>query len=83
MEYTEDVLEHRFTVAGGSGVRSDGHYYWRSDAADYVEKYGIEVPPDAISWMRSNNWVAPVLSVGEILEVDRALAAILTVRRSE
>lgn len=36
MSYTEDVLHGRFGVDGGSGVLTDGRYFWRRDAAEYV-----------------------------------------------
>ncbi len=60
MEYTDDVLEQRFGVSGGSAVLSDGRYYWRLDAADYVETYGLAVPEDALDHMRLRGWKPPV-----------------------
>ena len=46
MEYTRDQIGDQFGVSGGSAIMSDGVYYWRLDAADYVETYGIALPPD-------------------------------------
>lgn len=60
MEYTRDVLEGRFAVAGGSGVKCDGVYYWRSDAADYVEAYGIGFDPDFLRHVQAKQWRPPV-----------------------
>jgi hypothetical protein len=34
-----EAVGGRFDVAGGSGILTDGTYYWRTDTADYVEHY--------------------------------------------
>jgi hypothetical protein len=77
MEYTKDVIADEFVVAGGSGINSDGRYYWRADAAEYVEHYGIEIPKTAIALMRARNWNAPMLSPEKVVEVDRLIWATL------
>jgi hypothetical protein len=77
MEYTTDILEGAFGVSGGSAIMSDGAYYWRRDAADYVRHYGIDVGAEARSHMSSNHWVPPKLSQEEILEIDRYLYELL------
>src|ERR1700690_4267809 len=40
MEYPRDVIDNAFGVSGGSAIQTDGMYYWRFDASDYVERYG-------------------------------------------
>ena len=46
MEQTDDVIDGRFTVAGGSAILTDGAYFWRLDTADYVEAYGVRLPEE-------------------------------------
>ncbi|MEV6242410.1 hypothetical protein [Lentzea sp. NPDC051838] len=77
MEYTEDVLEGRFGVSGGSGVMTDGTYYWRCDAAEYVETYGIHLDQAIIDHMEQTGWRAPQLSPAEVLEIDDVLTRAL------
>ena len=71
MEYTRDVVGDAFGVSGGSAVLSDGRFYWRADAAEYVETYGIAIPVEAIDHMRSRQWIPPIIAEGsdEYLEI--------------
>lgn len=80
MEYTEDVLDGRFGVAGGSGVMTDGSYYWRCDAADYVETYGIGLEQSILDHMERAQWSAPPVSQAEALDVDDYLVRALRAR---
>lgn len=80
MEYTTDLLEGRFGVSGGSGVLSDGVYYWRRDAVEYVTEYGIALPPPALEHMRSQNWTPPTLDDQSLMEIDRYLFTELSAR---
>jgi hypothetical protein len=73
MSYTRDVLEDRFGVAGGSAIRSDGVYYWRNDAAEYIENYGIGLPTVVVEHMRSSNWTPRRLDEEEERLVDAFL----------
>ncbi|MEZ3183124.1 hypothetical protein KYY02_32030 [Streptomyces pimonensis] len=43
MGHTEDVVDQKFPVVGGSTLHSDGIYYWRRDTAEYVETYGTHL----------------------------------------
>ncbi|GAA1576687.1 hypothetical protein GCM10009804_36640 [Kribbella hippodromi] len=52
MEYTTDLIGGRFGVSGGSAIASDGVYYWRLDAAEYVREYGIVVPDALFGTLR-------------------------------
>ena len=69
MESTQDQLESRFRVPGGSAVNSDGMYYWRLDTADYVERYGIELPADFIERARAVKWTPPTIDDVRFLEI--------------
>lgn len=73
MEHTTDVLEGRFGVAGGSAVATDGRFYWRYEAADYVAHYGIGIDLSALKHMRSRDWQAPALSSAATLAIDSYL----------
>ena len=73
MSYTEDVLEGRFGVDGGSGVLTDGRYYWRRDAAEYVLEYGVAVDEGAVAYMRDNDWTVPDLSPERVAAIDSFL----------
>jgi hypothetical protein len=66
MEYTSDVLsEDSFHIAGGSSLTTDGKYYWRPDAAEYVELYGVAIDPGALAHMEEQNWTPRTLSTEE------------------
>jgi hypothetical protein len=78
MEYTPDVLENSFGVSGGSGVLSDGTYYWRRDAAEYVQNYDIDVGSTAVEHMREQSWVAPSVTRDTIKGIDEYLTLILS-----
>ncbi|MGI8666839.1 MAG: hypothetical protein ACR2N4_12525 [Jatrophihabitans sp.] len=69
-EYTSDVLEYRFGVRGGSSVLTDGVYYWRRDAPDYIRTYGIGLDAAAISHMRQRNWIAPELTADTARSIE-------------
>lgn len=62
-----------FVVPGGLGIRSDGVHYWRTDAADYVEHYGVSLPEDFLRYGRSLGWLPREMSPEEVLAVDRYL----------
>ncbi|WP_330452698.1 MULTISPECIES: hypothetical protein [unclassified Streptomyces] len=70
MEYTTDILQGRFGTSGGSGILTDGTYYWRGDAADYVETYGVS-PGDAfVRHVDGRNGEPPSLTQDDIMDVD-------------
>src|SRR5262245_21812014 len=71
MEQTEDLLADGFTVAGGSGIRTDGVWFWRNDAADYVERYRVALPAEFLRHARERQWSPPILSEAEVLDADR------------
>jgi hypothetical protein len=77
MEYTEDVLGKRFGVSGGSGVLTDGTYYWRGDAADYVETYGIGLDDEFVLHMMENDWSVPEVPEEVLVAYDEYLYTLL------
>ena len=83
MEYTRDVIGDRFGVPGGSSIHSDGTYYWRSDAVEYIKEYGIPVPEDAIRLFKSRDWQPPELSPAESKAVYSQLMAMFTSKAGE
>jgi hypothetical protein len=74
MEQTNDIIDNSFSVPGGSGIRSDGTYYWRQDAANYVERYGPALPDEFLRHCEACNWQARELTSDETIAVDAVLA---------
>jgi hypothetical protein len=70
MEHTIDIVDSRFQRPGGSGIFTDGEFYWRGDAPDYVEVYGVSPGQNFIDHVRERNGEPPTLTQDEILEID-------------
>lgn len=70
MEHTTDIVEAQFGTPGGSGIFTDGDFYWRGDAAQYVEVYGVSPGRDFIQHVHERNGEPPVLSQDEIADID-------------
>lgn len=70
MEYSRDVLDGAFGVSGGSAIHTDGLYYWRRDAADYVGRYGVGLPREFLERGDKLSWLPPSISKEEILDID-------------
>ena len=77
MEHTTDVISGSFDVSGGSAVLTDGTYYWRCDASEYVATYGIEIGQEALEHMRQRGWNAPTVGDRVLAEIDAYLYALL------
>ncbi|MGW1878798.1 hypothetical protein [Streptomyces sp. NPDC001975] len=73
MGFSEDVLGNKFSRSGGTAIMSDGRFFWRLDAADYIEHYGIGLPEEFLSHGAARQWVPPVLTREEVAAVDRYL----------
>ncbi|POX62774.1 hypothetical protein C3492_13840 [Streptomyces sp. Ru62] len=73
MGFSEDILGNKFSRSGGTALMSDGRFFWRLDAADYVEHYGIGLPEEFIAYGTERRWIAPALSRDEVVEVDDRL----------
>jgi hypothetical protein len=74
MAFSEDVLGNRFTCSGGPALMSDGAFFWRLDAADYVEHYGVALPEEFLAHGTARRWTtARPLTREEIIEVDDRL----------
>ncbi len=70
MGYSEDVLGDEFLVTGGTAILSDGVFFWRRDAAEYVETYGTGLPEDFLLRGRKEGWQVPILSRDELIDID-------------
>jgi hypothetical protein len=77
MEYTRDLIGDRFGVPGGSGIASDGVFYWRLDAVEYIREYDIAVPAEAITHFEARQWRPPAFSRSDYLEIYRQLEQLL------
>ena len=73
MEHTWDVIDGCFETPGGSGILTDGEYYWRRDSADYVEHHGVGLARDFIEHVQELQWSPPAVAPDRVLEVDRYL----------
>jgi hypothetical protein len=73
MGVPEDILGNKFSRSGGTAIMSDGRFFRRLDAADYVEHYGIALPEEFIAHGTARQWIAPTLSRDEVIEVDDRL----------
>lgn len=76
MEYTTDIVDGKFGTSGGSGILTDGEYYWRGDAADYVEVYGVSPGEAFIRHVHERGGEPPSLSQDTILEIDDYLVSL-------
>lgn len=76
MGVSEDILGGRFIAIGGPGVQTDGTYFWRTDVAEYVRWYGIDIGEEAVEHMRRLDWRTPELSEDEYLAIGSYLHGI-------
>lgn len=76
MGYSSDEIGGRFQVAGGTAIASDGTYFWRLDALDYIREYGIPVPDEAIAHFEAMAWTPPSFEKPEFMRIYRALEAL-------
>lgn len=74
MEQTDDVLGSRFSVAGGSGIQTDGRFFCRVDAADYVEHHDLALPAEFTDIGRSIDWRASGLTRDQLHRADVAIS---------
>jgi hypothetical protein len=70
MEHTRDLLEGRFETPGGSAILTDGKFFWRLDAADYLEHYRVALPSEFVAWGESLGWEPVVLSEDAFFDAD-------------
>ena len=56
MAHSRDVLDHLFEVPGGPGIWTDGSYFYRYEAIEYIAHYGIQIPSTALAMMSANEW---------------------------
>lgn len=77
MGYTRDEIGDRFGVSGGSAIASDGVYYWRVDAVEYIKEYGIPVPDEAVRHFEAANWLPPEFDREDYLAIYDRLTELL------
>lgn len=77
MDCPPDLLDPRSSIPGGSGVQTDGEYYWLSLASHYVGRYGIALPPEFVAKAVKCGGVPPKVTSSRLLEIDRALIGLL------
>jgi hypothetical protein len=70
MGFSEDVLGNRFSRPGGTALMSDGRFFWRLDAADYVEHYGTALPEEFLAHGAAQQWIPRPVTRDEIIELD-------------
>ncbi|WP_147463396.1 hypothetical protein [Cellulomonas triticagri] len=73
MGYTEDEIGGRFSVPAGAALSTDGVYFWRVDAARYVEEYGFAIPQAAIDHFVSVEWSPPSLDRATLIAIEREI----------
>lgn len=72
MERIPDVLdgEEVFLTAG---LRTDGLWFWRSDLAHYVLKYGPALPGEFLDHLVANGWTPPAIAEEDLATIARQL----------
>ena len=75
MEYADDVIGGAFGTPGSSAIRTDGTFYWRGDAADYVRTYGVELSDEFLAHARALGWRTPEVTQDEFEEIYTWLKA--------
>jgi hypothetical protein len=74
MEQTFDLLDDKFTTAGGSGITTDGRYFWRVDTADYVEHYRVALPDGFLRHGAARGWAPTTLTSSDTALADEEVA---------
>jgi hypothetical protein len=82
-ETTVDVIAGSFRVPGGSSLLSDGIFVWRVDLSMYVERYGVTLPEDFVSFMSANDYSMPPASRESLLTVSIAAGQAIGFRVDE
>lgn len=70
MEQTMDLIGTSFTTAGGSGIVTDGTYFWRGDTADYVEHHRVGLPFEFLLHAAERDWQVPPLTAAQVRDAD-------------
>lgn len=67
----DDVLDPSAKAVARLEMVTDGAWVWPRDLAYYVERYHVAVPLPFILHLELRNWVQPVLSPDELLQVEK------------
>jgi hypothetical protein len=54
-------------------IRTDGTWVWPGDLSYYVEKYGVELPPEMLEHMAACGWTAKQLTLADLLAAETQL----------
>jgi hypothetical protein len=68
-----DVLKAEREDVGALALQTDGRWVWPADLTYYVAEYNVLLPVAFVDWMRSSGWVAPRLSVDELVRIEKVL----------
>ncbi|MDO4258214.1 MAG: hypothetical protein Q4C87_01695 [Actinomycetaceae bacterium] len=74
MGESEDRIGGKFETFNGYALYTDGVYYWRLDAADYLEHYPIRIDEEALEYFISINWAPPSFGLFDPMVVAMAKA---------
>jgi hypothetical protein len=58
-ETTQDVIDGREKIVGGSSLRSDNTWTWKIDLSYYVRKYHLKLPEAFVKHVRSHGFTVP------------------------
>lgn len=73
MSYAYDQLGATTQISGEEGLRSDGTFYWRSDASYYVRYYGVAVSARFLEHVERTGPRARTLTRAEVFTIDAFL----------
>ncbi|MFD4127167.1 hypothetical protein ACFXKK_10470 [Streptomyces globisporus] len=68
-----DVLTPDNSVIGGLHLLTDGHWFWYSDLAHYVEHYHVALDPQFIAHAQASGWTVPQLDDADLLALEALL----------
>ncbi|MFJ6514974.1 hypothetical protein ACIQMO_13555 [Streptomyces sp. NPDC091406] len=68
-----DVLTPENSVIGGLHLLTDGHWFWYSDLAHYVEHYHVALDPQFIAHAQAGGWTVPHLDDADLLALEALL----------
>lgn len=81
MERVPDVIDGE-NVFLSAAIRTDGEWYWRSDLAHYVLKYGVGLDPDFMEHAAAHLWTPDVLTDQDLTRVAKEIRTRLHVEET-
>ncbi|AJM76960.1 hypothetical protein [Rathayibacter toxicus] len=77
MEPSIDLLEARFEIPAGRGMKTDGRFYWRADAAAYVNYHDVDISDKLLTWIKSSPQRKIAFAPSQISEMQNFLQCIV------